>query len=191
MNEIDQVSNSFLYASVQNSSNPLAKTDKKDAASKVKKGAFSKLLKEEPAQEEFSFSKAGLPPEVQNLSFDETVVYLKDAVDLAGNDLAEDPSFENINKFKKTVKDFITFVVANNYNVQIKQQRGFKNVRVNQVFSKYSDIPSPKDPKVAVSILNQKLDSLVYDTLMTQRKNLNTLARINEIKGLIVDILGG
>lgn len=191
MNEIDQVSNSFLYASVQNSSNPLAKTDKKDAASKVKKGAFSKLLKEESVQEEFSFSKAGLPPEVQNLSFDETVVYLKDAVDLAGNDLAEDPSFENINKFKKTVKDFITFVVANNYNVRIKQQRGFKNVRVNQVFSKYSDIPSPKDPKVAVSILNQKLDSLVYDTLMTQRKNLNTLARINEIKGLIVDILGG
>lgn len=191
MNEIDQVSNSFLYASVQNSSNPLAKTDKKDAASKVKKGAFSKLLKEEPAQEEFSFSKVGLPPEVQNLSFDETVVYLKDAVDLAGNDLAEDPSFENINKFKKTVKDFITFVVANNYNVQIKQQRGWKNVHVNQVFSKYSDIPSPKDPKVAVSILNQKLDSLVYDTLMTQRKNLNTLARINEIKGLIVDILGG
>lgn len=191
MNEIDQVSNSFLYASVQNSSNPLAKTDKKDAASKVKKGAFSKLLKEEPVQEEFSFSKAGLPPEVQNLSFDETVVYLKDAVDLAGNDLAEDPSFENINKFKKTVKDFITFVVANNYNVRFRKQPGWKNVQVNQVFSKYSDIPSPKDPKVAVSILNQKLDSLVYDTLMTQRKNLNTLARINEIKGLIVDILGG
>ena len=191
MNEIDQVSNSFLYASVQNSSNPLAKTDKKEASAKVKKGSFSKLLKEAKTEEEFTFSKAGLPPEVQNLSFDETVVFLKDAVDLAGNDLAENPSYDNINRFKKSVKDFVTFVVANNYNVRRKEQRGWKNVRANQVFSKYSDIPSPKDPKVAVSILNQKLDSLVYDTLMTQKKNLNTLARINEIKGLIVDILGG
>jgi len=192
MNEIDQVSNSFLYASVQNSSNPLAKTDKKDSASKVKKGSFSKLLKEkEVSEEEFSFSKVGLPPEVQNMSFEETVVYLKDAVDLAGNDLAEDASYENINKFKKSVKDFVTFVVANNYNVRYKEQRGYKSLKTVQVFSKYNDIPPARDPKVAVSILNQKLDSLVYDTLMTQKKNLNRLARINEIKGIIVDILGG
>ena len=192
MNEIDQVANSFLYASVQNSSNPLARTEKNDRTSSVKKGAFSRLLKEQSEENEINFSTVGLPPEVQGLSFEETVVWLKDAVDKSGDALAQQDTPENVSAFKKSVKDFVTFVVANNYNVRYKQMRGFKSVRANQVFSKYNDIPSPRDPRVTINVINQKLDSLVYDMLQTQKRNGNfdRLARINEIKGLIVDLIG-
>lgn len=191
MNEIDQVANSFLYASVQNSSNPLARTDKNNETSKVKKGAFSRMVKEASEEESVNFSTIGLPPEVQGLSFDETVVWLKDAVDKAGNDLADKDTPENIQAFKKSIKDFMTFVVANNYQVHYRKKPGFRDVRSQQVFSKFNDIPSPRDPRVTVSIINQKLDSLVYDMLTTQKKNgnMDRLARINEIKGLIVDLI--
>ena len=37
---------------------------------------------------------------------------IKDAVDLAGNDVAASASTENLLKFKKSVKQFIEFVVT-------------------------------------------------------------------------------
>ena len=140
-----------------------------------------------------NFIADGLPVEVQSMSMDEAAVYLADAVSLAGNDFSEEQSQENLEKFKTAVSQFIRFVVVNNFDVNIKQKRQ-RPGRAGQpsrlfVFSDYSVPPTKPKPRVSIEIINQKLDALALETLSAQSNNLQILAQVNEIKGLIVDLM--
>lgn len=189
MAEIDSIGNNFYYAGVQNaSSETIKKNQKKDDVKSANKTRFSELLKtsDEPEQD---FITKGLPPEIAKMSFDEAAIYLKDAVDLAGNDLSENLTDENINNFKNAVSQFISFIVSNNYEVSRQKKKRPQFVSPVNYFANYNTTPRIKDPKVQINIINQKLSELARETMRSQMNNLKILAQVDEIKGLIVDLM--
>ena len=120
----------------------------------------------------------------------EAAVFLKDEVDKAGNKLSENQSSENIAEFRNAVRLFMKYIVDNNYIEHKKELRG-RLSKPMQMFSKFNDKKRPKDPRVIIQTINQKLDNMVRDTLTQQTNNLKILQQANEIKGLIVDLMQG
>lgn len=194
MAEIDSLGTNYYYAGVQNASNNgVKRNNKADESSRVKKSRFSDLLKTEK-EAESEFAAQGLPPEIATMTIDEAAIFLKDAVDLAGNDLSEEITEENIQKFKTAVTQFITFVINNNFEVSSKRKKNRlgKDMMVpsrTNFFSDYSLPPHKIDPRYQINTINEKLDALARMTLDTQMDNLKLLAKVDEIKGLIVDLI--
>ena len=186
MAEIDSLGNNFYYAGVQNSSSQL-KNQKAEKSQKTTKSRFSELIKGEKTEE--NIETKGLPPEIRTMSLDDAVIFLRDRVDLAGNDLSESSTQENLEKFKEAVGQFIRFIVDNNFEVTSKKTRRPQFVSPIGFFSNYNTKPRLKDPKVQIEVINEKLDNLTRDMLSTQMSNLKILAQVNEIKGLVVDLL--
>ena len=195
MAEIDSLGSNYYYSGVQNASNEAIKRNtKKEEVRKTgnaKKLDFGKLLKGEEVEEP-QFIAEGLPLEVQAMSIDDAAVYLADAVGTAGNDFSDNQTQENLERFKTAVSQFTRFVVVNNFNVNNlnspKKRRPAQPPRLF-VFSDYTLPKGKPRQKVSVEIINQKLDALARETLSNQADNLKILAQVNEIKGLIVDLM--
>lgn len=195
MAEIDSLGANYYYSGVQNASNEAIKRNtKKEEVRKTasKKLDFGKLLKGQEVEEP-QFVAAGLPPEVASMSIDEAAVYLADAVGNAGNDFSSEQTQENLEKFKTAVSNFIRFVVVNNYEVNIRQKKT-RPGKAGQpsrlfVFSDYTVPTQKKNPRYSIEIINKKLDALARETLSNQASNLKILAQVDEIKGLIVDLM--
>ena len=195
MAEIDSLGTNYYYSGVQNSSNEIIKrntrkeeTQKTGSARRVKFGELLKGSEEVEPQ----FIAEGLPPEVRAMSIDDAAVYLADAVSIAGDGFAEEQTQQNLDQFKKAVSQFIRFVIENNFNVSNinspKKRRPQQPPRLF-VFSDYSVPPGKPRQKVSIQVINEKLDALARETLSNQMNNLKILAQVNEIKGLIVDLM--
>ena len=195
MAEIDSLGSNYYYSGVQNASNEAIKRNtKKEEVRKTgnaKKLDFGKLLKGEEVEEP-QFIAEGLPLEVQAMSIDDAAVYLADAVGTAGNNFSDNQTQENLERFKTAVSQFIRFVVVNNFNVNnLNSPKKRRPAQPSRLFV-FSDYTLPKGKprqKVSVEIINQKLDALARETLSNQSDNLKILAQVNEIKGLIVDLM--
>ena len=196
MAEIDSLGANYYYSGVQNATNEAIKRNTKKEeirkADKAKKLDFGKLLKGDEVEEP-QFIADGLPVEVRSMSIDDAAVYLADAVSLAGNDFSGEQTQENLEKFKTAVSQFIRFVIVNNFSVDIKKRktRPGKATQPSRlfVFSDYSMPPANPKPRVSIEVINEKLDALARETLSAQSNNLKILAQVNEIKGLIVDLM--
>ena len=190
MSDINPLGASTYYSGLQNATSQAAKDAKKnEKSSEVSKLKFSELKKTFTKTEtERQIEAAGYPPEIAKLSIEEAAVFLKDEVDKAGNKLSENQSSENIEEFRKAVQLFIKYIVDNNYIEHKKEMKG-RFSKPMQIFSKYNDKTRPKDPRVIIETINQKLDNMVRDTLSLQANNLKILQQANEIKGLIVDLM--
>ena len=70
------------------------------------------------------------------------------------------------------------YLEKNNFEVVKIQRRGI-NRRTKKKL----------DPRVQVKIINMKLDQLASDMLFNHRNNLALLARLEELNGLIIDII--
>ena len=129
------------------------------------------------------------------MTIEDAAIYLKDAVDNAGNDLSEAVTDENIQKFKNAVSQFIKFVVDNNCDVSSKRKKNrlgkdmMVPSRTSFFFSNYSVPPKKINPRYQVQVINEKLDALTRATLEGQMNNLKILAQVDEIKGLIIDLM--
>ena len=198
MAEIDSLGSNYYYSGVQNASNEaINRNTKKEEAQKTdkaKKLDFGKLLKGEETEEtQFIAEGLDLPAEVRAMSIDEAAVYLADAVSMAGNDFSDEQSQENLERFKKSVSQFIRFVVINNFDVNsyAKKRRKGQSPQPSRLFffSDYSVPPAKRPPLVSMEIINQKLDALARETLSAQSNNLKILEQVNELKGLIVDLM--
>ena len=198
MAEIDSLGSNYYYSGVQNASNEAIKRNTKKEevrkSDKSRKLDFAKLLKGEEVEEpQFIADGLDLPAEVRAMSIDDAAVYLADAVSMAGNDFSDEQSQENLENFKKAVSQFIRFVIVNNFEVNIaqKKRRPGKAGQPSRlfVFSDYSMPTAKPKPKYSIEIINQKLDALARETLSAQSNNLKILAQVNEIKGLIVDLM--
>ena len=196
MAEIDSLGANYYYSGVQNATNEAIKRNTKKEeirkADKAKKLDFGKLLKGDEVEEP-QFIADGLPIEVRSMSIDDAAVYLADAVSLAGNDFSGEQTQENLEKFKTAVSQFIRFVIVNNFSVDIKKRKA-RPGKARQpsrlfVFSDYSMPPANPKPRVSIEVINEKLDALAHETLSAQSNNLKILAQVNEIKGLIVDLM--
>ena len=189
MAEINPLNTNYYYAGVQNAASELNKEHKAEKSTKsqnTKRLNFKTLLQgnkdEELNAENSIFEKiAALPVE-------EAAVFLKDRVDIAGDKLSDSMSAENILEFQQSVRDFVKFVVENNFAVTTKQRKGIVPSAGNY-FSTYQLPPHKKNPRVQIEVINQKLDNLTRYTLQNQQDRLIMLSKMNEIKGLIVDFM--
>ena len=197
MAEIDSLGTNYYYSGVQNASNEAIKRNTKkeetQKAGATRRTKFSDLLKPD-TEVEPQFVAEGLPDEVRAMSIDDAAVYLADAVSMAGNDLSENLNQENLEKFKQSVSQFIRFVVENNFQVNSKRKKNRLGKEMivpsrSNFFSNYAIPPHKIDPKYQIQVINEKLDALARETLSNQMNNLKILAQVNEIKGLIVDLM--
>ena len=190
MAEIDSLGSSTYFAGVQNSTNEALKRNRKtEESQKTKKTKFGDILHSSKEIKGANEYIDGLPSILQTMSIEDGAIYLKDAVDNAGNDLAEEVTTENIANFKQAVQQFLKFMVKNNYEVKSHRPRKVSLVSSTTFFSNYSVPPHKKDPRYQINIINEKLAALTAATLEGQKDNIALLAQIDEIKGLLIDLM--
>ena len=187
MSEVDSIGTAYYYSGLQKAANANIKNQKTQKSNNPKKATFSNFLKQETKEPEFK--TFGLPQEIRQMSMEDAAIFLKDAVDLAGNELQKNLNKANIEAFKLKVSQFISFMVQNNYEVTSKASKRPAFVNQQNFFSPFNVGVKKKDPRVQINIINEKLDMLTKETLHMQMDNLKILQQADEIKGLIVDLL--
>lgn len=165
-------SQSLYFAATQAASQQVAQQAKTE---KKQKSAFAANLKKN--QETTRLVSEGFPPELAEMSEEEAVVFLKDAMDLAGDELKLHQNLEAMEKYRRKVSQFMKYIVKINYNfITTREQKVLPSGRVIK-------------PMHQIQIINQKLNQLAGEMLILHGANLNLLARVEEINGLIVDLM--
>jgi uncharacterized protein YaaR (DUF327 family) len=165
VDKIESVAPFFNPVSYSGLNNELRKTHNK---SEVKsKSLFRALL--ERANEEIEI------PDVQNLpATEETINQLLEDVHSAGDDLRKRPLPAEILKYRQAVRNFLAFIVQNTYDIE-KQYTGVSLRK--------------RKEKTLVQIVDKKLDQLATDILAGQSDQIAILERLEEITGILVDLL--
>jgi uncharacterized protein YaaR (DUF327 family) len=142
--------------------------------------AETKKTKDRPSVPKTSFSQvldqsreAELEPLKVLPVSEETVQKLLDAVHSAGDDLKKLPFPEEILRYKNAVRDFLHYVVENSFDTE-KQFVGVSLLK--------------RKEKTLVQVVDRKLEQLAAGILAGQTSQLELLARLEEIKGILVDI---
>ena len=117
----------------------------------------------------------GIPPEYANLPVEKAVEKMLDSVYMTGDLLKKNPSKETIEQYRKAVKNFLGFVEKTNYKVIKKQQSGL-HVKKRHEFT-------------TIKIIDDKLDNLAMGLLYNQKNQLDLLAKVDEINGILIDLI--
>ncbi|WP_407428106.1 DUF327 family protein [Treponema sp.] len=166
-------SQSLYFAASQAAGAKLAEQANK--TEKKKKVSFAQSLNQH--QEKAQLISEGLPLELLGMSEEEAIVFLKDEMDIAGDELKLKQNLEAMEKYRKKTGQFMKYIVKINYNfIKTREQ---KKLRSGKVFN----------PLYQVQVIDQKLNQLASEMLILHGENLNLLAKLEEINGLIVDLL--
>lgn len=168
-------SQSLFFAASQAAASQQMAQQAKKIEKKEKTSAFASVF--EKKREENNLLSEGLPPEIAGMSDDEAIVFLKDAMDLAGDELKQKQNLEAMEKYRKKVGQFMKYVARNNFEIITKRRFG-RNRK-----------GKPVDPYVQIQIINQKLNQLANEMLILHGSNLRLLSRLEEVNGMIVDLL--
>jgi uncharacterized protein len=98
---------------------------------------------------------------------------LLDEVHEAGDALKENPTVDLVQAYKKSVRDFVHFVVERSFAVE--QKTSGRNILKRNVYFR-------------VSVIDDALEKLAAEILRNQRDNLEILRRVDEINGMLVDL---
>ncbi|HOT62333.1 MAG TPA: DUF327 family protein [Treponemataceae bacterium] len=134
---------------------------------------FDGVLRERLSDAEEA-SEAELPGNIAGLGTDEALSALLDEVHSAGDVLKERQTPETIMAYKSAVRTFVRFVVDRAFTVTETTSGG--NVLKRKKFTQ-------------VEIIDQKLEQLAAGILSNQKDQLGLLGKIEEINGLLVDLL--
>ena len=126
-------------------------------------------------------SSAELGPMLNLEASEEALSLLMDAVHSSGSDLLERPFHDEIIKYKRSVRDFMNYIVKNGYEI-LTIQGIKKRVIIN----------GEADWKATIfhqlNIIDKKLDELAAAILSGQSTQLERVSQIEGIKGLLVDL---
>ena len=103
----------------------------------------------------------------------ENLEELLDEVNQCGDILVENQSLENIKRYRRAVSAFLAYIVDNMLAVEEKSSGG--NILRRKRFTQ-------------VKVIDNKLESLVQAVVRNQCKQLEVLEKINEIRGLLIDL---
>ncbi|MDR0589500.1 MAG: YaaR family protein [Spirochaetaceae bacterium] len=153
------------------------KAKDKTRTGQIRSSRFSTLLEE-----------TNEPPEVlgEYLPSEEAIQELLDEVHSSGDDLKKRPFPEEIKRYKKAVRNFLHYIVENGFEVE--QQKGIPNSQKPGFKGPRS---SAKDYKAyaVVQVVDRKLEQLAAGILAGQTAQLEILAKVDEITGLLVNLL--
>lgn len=153
-----------------------AKRNKKEEEQKKTggvRGKFSELLHK---AEEIPITDPDLPMEIATMEFEEAVAFLMDGVTMAGEELKNSPLPEAYATYKRKITQFLHFVVNNTYDVEI--QTGIRRPRFKN-----------QKQYTIVTIVNEKLEQLAKDIMFLQSSQISMLAKIEEINGILIDLI--
>lgn len=141
------------------------KTEKKPESKKT--GRFSSILKD--IENEQTDSGLGL-----EAFSDAAISELMDNVHSAGEDLKKEQNIDNVQAYKKAVRNFVHYVVERAYTVE--EHTSGRNILKRKKFT-------------SIAIIDEKLEKLAAEVMSSQRDRLDILKRMEEIQGLLVDLL--
>ena len=108
---------------------------------------------------------------------DEAIVFLKDEMDIAGDELKQHQSLESMEKYRKKVSQFMKYIVKINYNfITTREQKKLRSGRIIK-------------PMHQIQIIDQRLNQLASEMLILHGANLKLLAKVEEIQGMIIDLM--
>lgn len=107
----------------------------------------------------------------------ETVESLLDDVYEAGEALKKDPVFGPLNGYKKTVRRFMRYIIEN--SLKAEEMLGTRNPKTMQ-----------QKTYLIVRVVDEKLESLAAHVLKNQIDQFEILRRIDEIHGILIDLMG-
>lgn len=134
---------------------------------------FDRLLKNEILEADKS-ADAYIPSHLVGLSPEKILESLLDDVHSSGDLLKEKPLPDSIVAYKNAVRSFIRYVVDRAYTVTESTSGG--NILKRKKFTQ-------------VQIIDLKLEQLAAGILSNQRAQLGLLGKIEEINGLLVDLM--
>jgi uncharacterized protein YaaR (DUF327 family) len=179
MDKIDAAGNpaSFLNPLVSGGIKPETKKSKSRTAPLRGKGGagFAGLLEGSLAAREAELGALELGPLRELSPSGEAVEELLDQVRGAGDALRERPFPQEILEYKRAVRDFLHYVVENGY--ALKQSQTITRKKKNL------------GPHVQIEVVDRKLEQLAAGLLSGQTTQLELLARLEEITGLLIDLV--
>ena len=117
-------------------------------------------------------SKAELGAVKEFTPSQEALTELMDAVHSSGSDLLDRPFHEEILRYKKAVRNFVNYVVENAFALEKTQARHKGRTKI------YTQ----------VQVIDRKLEELAAAILSGQTSQLTRVSKVDEIKGLLVDL---
>ena len=145
-------------------------------------GKSSKTVKTKNSFVSF-FEKAGIGTVKELPLSQDSLNELLDDVHSAGDTLSKRPFPPEIASYKEAVRNFVHYVVENSFDTE--EQTGITK------FRKLKDGKSiPEHGKFTiVKVIDSKLEGMAAAILRGQLSQLEILEKLDEIKGLLVDLL--
>ena len=103
-----------------------------------------------------------------------SVEELLDAVFSTGDSLKKAPTLEAIREYRRHVKAFVKFTVA--HSIAVEETTSGSNILKRKRFT-------------MVKVIDEKLEALAVSVLAAQRDQLAILAQIDEINGMLVNLV--
>ena len=135
---------------------------------KLKAKSFDSVV-EESAQDQSPYFDLD-----DNSEHRENLEELLDEVHETGEILVESQSLEIIKRYRRAVRSFLDYVVSN--MLAVEEQTSGSNILRRKLFTQ-------------VKIIDGRLERLVAEVLQNQGKQLDLLEKIDEIRGLLVDLI--
>jgi uncharacterized protein YaaR (DUF327 family) len=148
------------------------KRDNRKIKGRPKTNSFSTVLEgvaTESAQQDPALTR--LDP---NASSEENLRLLLDEVHTTGEDLKVRASPDAIKRYKAAVRSFLHYIVENGYTVE--EHVSGANILKRKKFT-------------LIQVVDRKLEQLAAGILAGQQSQLDILARVDEINGLLVDLM--
>jgi len=119
---------------------------------------------------------------------EETINLLMDEVRDAGDILKSRPLPEEILRYKQAVRSFINYVVKNSYSLE--HEKGLPKF-LKPGFTGQRGTPEAMSQKrhTIIMVIDKKLEDLAAMLLTSQSQQLGLISRLEEIKGLLIDLL--
>ena len=169
--------------------NPQAYSHVKDESKKT--GSVKRSGKTEFSRifEEIRGKTAGeLGPLSDLPASEETLDFLMDEVRSAGDDLRNRPCPDEIMRYKQAVRNFMHYVVENGYSLE--HETGIAK-KFKPGYSGPRGTPEANNQitYTKIQVIDKKLEDLAAMLLSNQVPQLELAARLEEIKGLLIDLL--
>ena len=101
---------------------------------------------------------------------------LLDDIHESGDSLKESPTLQNVKTYKSAVSKFLRFIVKNSLETEITAGSNFNPLKKQKKYT-------------IIRIVDEKLERLAAGVLQNQSDKLFILEKIEEINGLIVNLL--
>jgi uncharacterized protein YaaR (DUF327 family) len=119
---------------------------------------------------------------------EETVNQLMDDVRSAGDDLRNRPFPDEILRYKRAVRNFMHYVVENGF--QVRESEGVpKFLKPNYQGPRGTPESRERKAYVQVQVIDKKLEDMAAVILNSQVNQMELAARLEEITGLLIDLL--